>query len=167
MNASQPPAERCPNTGDLFAELLPPPGTPAPPVALQTKPAQPARKRPQRAAPPPGAEPADIRLHELREIGLAKVWLDVANIVGVDRFFEMWKFLSSQEHLLNDSGQVELSLRRFTSYQKYQRNRYLDTLVQAGLTPAQLAQVIRRELGESLTVRQLRRLFDKAKLRGQ
>lgn len=87
-------------------------------------------------------------------------------MIGVENFFAMWKYLSSRPELINDDNQIEIQMRRFASYLKYQRNRYIETLVRSGLRPTEVRQVIRRDLGENLTVRHVQKLCRNARLRG-
>ena len=101
---------------------------------------------------------ADPRLRELAEIGLASHWLAVASIVGYDAFIAIWRLLSEDPALRNDDSQIELCLRPFRSYEKYQRNRYIDTLVMAGLKPSLILDMVRTDLGEQLSHRHIRRL---------
>lgn len=107
----------------------------------------------------------DVRLRELAEIGLSATWLGVAQILGYDAFVAMWRHLSSEPALRNDDDQIELRLRPFRSYERYQRNRYIDTLVAAGLKPSQIHEMVRRELGEELSFRHIDRLAKAARLR--
>lgn len=100
----------------------------------------------------------DIRLRELSEIGLSKIWLDIAAVIGYDQFIAIWKNISSKPELRDDSNQVSLTIRPFRAYERYQRNRYIDTLVAAGLRPSQVHSVVRHDLGENLTVSQITRL---------
>lgn len=153
----------------MFFDLLPPPDPAAEPGVAEGRPGRP--RRPRRGGSYPGASgapdlPADIRLRELEEIGLQRIWLTVAQQIGVDNFFAMWKLLSTRPELINDDNQIEIRLRRFASYQKYQRNRYIETLVRAGMKPSEVRQVIRRDLGENLTDRHVQRLCRNARLRG-
>lgn len=67
--------------------------------------------------------------------------------------------------LRNDDDQIELRLRPFRSYERYQRNRYIETLVAAGFKPAAIHTMIRAELGESLSYRQVKRLASSGRVR--
>lgn len=169
MRKADTPPDRCPRTGDMFFDLLPPPEAAGESTSGEGRPGRPRRARRGGGFPgAPGAPdlPADIRLRELEEIGLQRVWLQVAQQIGIDNFFAMWKLLSARPELINDDNQIEIRLRRFASYQKYQRNRYIETLVRAGLKPFEVRQVIRRDLGENLTDRHVQRLCRNARLRG-
>ena len=107
----------------------------------------------------------DIRLRELAEIGLSSTWLAVSNIVGYEAFVSVWRYLSANPALRNDSGQVELHLRSISAYERYQRNRYIETLVSAGLNPSQIRELVRAELGERLSFRHIHRLTRAARVR--
>lgn len=107
----------------------------------------------------------DPRLAELAEIGLSSIWLNVAAIVGYDGFMAMWRYLDGRPELRDDSNQILLSLRQYRTFEKYQRNRYIETLVASGLNASQVQYLVNRELRESLTNRQCRRLILKAKVR--
>lgn len=100
----------------------------------------------------------DARLRELAEIGLQAHWLAVADIVGYDGFIALWKRLSADPALRNDDNQIEIRLRPFKSYERYQRNRYIDTLVASGLKTRQINELLQVNLGERLSIRQLKRL---------
>lgn len=100
----------------------------------------------------------DPRLRELAEIGLQAHWLAVANVAGYDRFIGLWRLLSADPSLRNDDDQIELRLRPFRSFERYQRNRYIDTLVSAGMRASEIHDLVRKDLGEKLTLRHIKRL---------
>jgi len=108
----------------------------------------------------------DIRLRELAEIGLSSTWLGVARLLGYDAFVAMWRLLSSDPALRNDDDQIELRLRPFRSYERYQRNRYIDTLVAAGMRPSEIHALVHTELGEKLSYRHIKRLAASSRGRG-
>lgn len=101
---------------------------------------------------------ADVRLRELAEIGLSATWLSVAQQLGYDQFVSMWRLLSSDPGLRNDDDQIELRLRPFRAFERYQRNRYIATLVQSGIKPSEIHQMVRQDLGERLSYRHIKRL---------
>ena len=145
----------------LWPELAPPPGTPPSTRGVGGRqggsgPRQGGGGYLNGRTPPEFRK--DIRLRELSEIGLSKIWLDIAAAVGYDQFIGIWKNISSKPELRDDSNQVALTIRPFRAYERYQRNRYIDTLVAAGLRPSQVHEVVRHDLGENLTVSQITRL---------
>jgi hypothetical protein len=101
---------------------------------------------------------ADPRLRELAEIGLQAHWLAVAEIAGYDAFIAAWRRLSADPALRNDDDQIELRLRPFRSFERYQRNRYIDTLVASGMKPSQIHEMLQVDLGERLSYRHIKRL---------
>ena len=115
---------------------------------------------------PPELAAPDLRLRELAEIGLSSTWLAVARLLGYEAFVAMWRLLSSKPELRNDDDQIELRLRPFRSYERYQRNRYIDTLVAAGLKPSEIHAMVHTELGEKLSYRHIKRLAASSRGRG-
>ena len=113
----------------------------------------------------PSELPADARLRELAEIGLSATWLAVAEQLGYDQFVAMWRLLSADAALRNDDNQIELRLRPFRAWERYQRNRYIATLVQAGLRPSEIHAMVEENLGETLSSRHIKRLAARGKAR--
>lgn len=108
---------------------------------------------------------ADPRLRELSEIGLRSHWLALAELAGYDAFVAWWRLVSQDESMRDDSNQVSLQLRPFRAYERYQRNRYIDTLVMAGLKPSLIQAAVANELDEVLTYQQIRRLAQASRQR--
>jgi hypothetical protein len=104
-------------------------------------------------------------LRELAEIGLAPHWLAIAEIAGYEAFLAVWRHLSSLPQLRDDDNQIELRLRPFRSWERYQRNRYIETLVASGMQHRQVHEMLLRDLGERLSYRQVKRLAIEAKAR--
>lgn len=102
-------------------------------------------------------------MRELSEIGLASHWLAIAEIVGYEPFLALWRRLSSDPALRDDDNQIELRLRPFRAFERYQRNRYIETLVATGLQHRQVHEMLVRDLGERLSYRQVKRLAIEAK----
>lgn len=152
------------DTLDLFPDL------PAPPMPPRVGGRQ-GRPRPPRGGGgylngcTPSELRTDIRLRELSEIGLPATWLAVANLLGYDAFVAMWRLLSSDPALRNDDDQIELRLRPFRAYERYQRNRYIDTLVASGLKLSQIHAMVRTELGETISYRHMKRLAAASRVR--
>lgn len=108
---------------------------------------------------------ADPRLREFVEIGLSQTWLAVAYLLGYDQFAAMWRLLSADPALRNDDDQIELRLRPWRAYERYQRNRYIATLVASGLKPSEIHAMVRTELGETLSYRHIKRLAAASRVR--
>lgn len=101
----------------------------------------------------------DAKFRELHDMGLARVWLDVAREIGYDAFMRMWRVLDAAEETHSDSGSMlEIQMRRFSSWRRYQRNRFIESLVDMGLDDAAIRARVTVELGEELSPSHIRRL---------
>jgi hypothetical protein len=118
-------------------------------------------------APPASEAPArDPRIAELIDIGMPELWINVAHLIGYDDFVALWAAWSAEPSLRGRRNAIELRLRTIRSFEKYQRNRYIETLVSAGLKPSQIYTMLQTELGETMSFRHLKRLTNAAKVRG-
>lgn len=102
---------------------------------------------------------ADARLRELEEMGLPAVWLTLAHAIGYDHFMTMWRVLDAAQEMHSDSGSmIELQMRRYGSFKRFQRNRYVETLVDMGLSDTVIKDRLRVELDEELSISHIGRL---------
>lgn len=108
--------------------------------------------------PPPAGDGPDPRLAELRLIGLPHLWLRVAALIGYDAFVTLWRRWSANPALRSYRNLIELRMPLIRVFERYQRNRYIETLVAAGLKPSQIYTMLRTELGENMSFRHLNRL---------
>ena len=108
----------------------------------------------------------DPRLKELREIGLQRVLQDIAAAIGVDNMLKMWRIVDEIAPRLGDSGEIRLQFPRYKSYLRYQRNRYIETLVWLGHNHSTIREMLNKQLGELLSKRQLSRVVKNIKDRG-
>ena len=101
----------------------------------------------------------DAKFRELADMGLSSVWLQVAKEIGYDAFMRMWRVLDAAEETHSDSGSMlEIQLRRFSSWRRYQRNRFIEALVDMGLDDTAIRSRVNLELGEELSPSHIRRL---------
>ena len=107
----------------------------------------------------------DPRIGELIDIGLSQLWIDFAHQVGYDDFVTLWRWWSCDPALRGSRQRIELRLRTVRSFEKYQRNRYIETLVASGLKPSRIYTMLQTQLGEKLSYRHLKRLTTAAKVR--
>lgn len=107
----------------------------------------------------------DPRLGELAAIGLSETWLSVARLIGYDHFVRLWGEWSANLSLRNRHNLIELHLRQYSAFERYQRNRYIETLVAAGLPPREVYQMVSTQLGEKLSRRHVQRLIAPARVR--
>ena len=111
----------------------------------------------------------DPRIQELREIGLGKKWLMIAEEIGFDAFMVMWRILDSDE--LEDNGMSSERIRvwvpAFRRYLKFQRNRFIIFRAsQDDCSAEELRKEIKKQLGESLSVAHIKRIMDKDIIEG-
>ena len=104
----------------------------------------------------------DPRLDELRRMGIPRVWLEIAEIIGVDHYLAMWRHLDRQPEFADRKrGVLQMDLRFYSSYLRFQRNRFIETLDAAGYSPKDIQQALRARLGETVTIRHIYRLVGK------
>lgn len=102
----------------------------------------------------------DPRLDELRQMGLQRVWLDVAEAIGVDALLTLWRILDSdQANRVDDNGRVLVPIRTFSTYLRYQRNRYIETLSSMEIPPHEIRERVQRQLGEKISMTHLYRIL--------
>lgn len=106
-------------------------------------------------APTPAADP---RMAELRAIGLPKMWIDVAEIVGFDAFLRLWRYLDENPTLVVADGGLGLKLRRYASYLRYQRNSYIERLYMRGKSFREIQVIVKKTFRQSVSKRHLYRI---------
>lgn len=106
------------------------------------------------------------KLRELADMGLPQVWLEVAQDLGYETFIRLWRRLDAAVDLLSDNeSMIELQLRRFSSFQRYQRNRFIEALVDLGLGTREIRARVKAELGEELSQGHIGRLVARRRIR--
>lgn len=101
----------------------------------------------------------EARLRELAEMGLPQVWLDVAREIGYDPFMRMWRVLDSAVELRSEADSMILvQMRRYASFQRFQRNRFIESLVDMGFSGGEIRDRVNREIGEQLSLSHIHRL---------
>lgn len=100
----------------------------------------------------------DPRLNELHEMGLQRVWLEVAESIGVDAMLAMWRILSGDPSSIGDDGRILVPIRSYSAYLRYQRNRYIETMTSMGLSPDEIRRRLREQTGEEITNRHILRI---------
>ena len=104
-------------------------------------------------------------------MGLPKVWIRVATEIGYENFLKFWRILDTAAELRevrrsDNESMIEVQLRRYTSYKRYQRNRFIETLHATGLSPAAIQEAVKRQLGEKLDKSHIRKLAKKGRIAG-
>ena len=101
----------------------------------------------------------EAKFRELSDMGLPQVWLEVAHDIGYDAFMLMWRRLDAAVEMRSDTeSMIEVQLRRYSSFQRYQRNRFIESLVDMGLSYREIHARVTKEIGEELSQSHIRRL---------
>lgn len=106
----------------------------------------------------------DVKFRELADMGLPLIWLEVARAIGYDSFIKLWQLLDADYERRDDAGSmIELELRRYRSFRRFQRNRFIEAL--APLMDNEAIQLrVRVELGENLSLHHVRRLANRRRI---
>jgi hypothetical protein len=106
------------------------------------------------------------KIRELEAMGLPGVWIAVAREIGYERFMTMWRILDRSVQMRSESeSMIEVQLRRFSSFQRFQRNRFIESLVAAGYVDRAIRDMVREQLGEKLSLSHISRLAGRRKVR--
>lgn len=103
----------------------------------------------------------DPRIDELRKMGLQKPWIEVAESIGMDAFLKVWRILDSDMTNVGDDGRLLVPLRAYSSYLKFQRNRYIETLTGLGYRPDEIQKMLKKQLCEEISIRHISRIQTK------
>ncbi|WP_267391300.1 hypothetical protein [Snodgrassella sp. B3088] len=103
----------------------------------------------------------DPRLLSLREIGLNATLQKIAATIGVDNFLKMWAILDNDESTHSDSGALNLHIRSFSAWTRYERNRLIKFLAGQGLSNREIAKVVADQFNERLDLSYISRLSRK------
>jgi hypothetical protein len=108
----------------------------------------------------------EAKIRELETMGMPGVWLAVAREVGYDRFMAMWRILDRSVQLRSESeSMIEVQLRRLSSYHRFQRNRFIESLVASGFGDKAIRDMVKAQLGENLSLSHISRLAGRRKVR--
>lgn len=120
----------------------------------------PVRRAKNSAPAAPTARPADVRLAELRALGLNRTLMAMAERIGFEPFMAAWEVLSSSEQVLENGHR--LLVPAYSTYLRYQRNLLIRQLREDGLTPAQIAHEVLVRTGQKITPGWVQRMLEKA-----
>ena len=94
----------------------------------------------------------DPRLNELREMGLPRAWVEVGEAIGVDALMKTWRILDRDQSSHSENGRMLVPMRRYSTFLRYQRNRYIEALNSQGMKPKEIREKINAQLGEQLSI---------------
>lgn len=109
------------------------------------------------------------KIRELSDMGLPAIWIRVAEAIGYDNFLQLWRILDTAAELREirrseNESMIEVQLRRYTSFQRYQRNRWIETLAANGLPNAVIQRAVKQRLGEKLDRSHIRKLAKRGRM---
>jgi hypothetical protein len=114
-----------------------------------------------RAAPQKIAPHRDPRLADLARIGLQGVWLDVAEEVGVDVLLRIWRIIDASNETMINGRRCFVPIIQYRTFLRHQRNQYIRELSKT-LAPKQIRHRVNRQLGESVSMRNIWRIVNGA-----
>lgn len=107
----------------------------------------------------------DPRLDELRQIGLHHTWQKIAEEIGFDNFLKMWRTLDSETQCQDARYGLLINLRRYKSYERYQRNCYILSCVSAGLKKTEISLKTSNAFREKIDKRYILNLVNRYKIK--
>jgi hypothetical protein len=99
----------------------------------------------------------DPRLEELREMGVQRAWLEVAEAIGVDDFLKVWRILDADSTNKTEDGRRLVPMRSYSCFVRFQRNRYIESLYDLGLTTHEIRSRLIQQLGEKVSINHILR----------
>lgn len=102
----------------------------------------------------------DPRIDDLRKMGLPAIFIQAAMVIGVDAFLAFWRIVDGEPSFRTAKG-IEIYLRPYRSFLRYQRNRYIEHLNSVGHTPGQIEQLVKLHLGERISKRNIYHVITK------
>lgn len=99
---------------------------------------------------------SNARIEELREIGLPQWMLELATELGMDAALIVWQRLSdaAREH-----GDNRLHVPAWSTFLRYQRNRFILTLGDQGLPVEDIREQVRTVLCEQISLSHVKRII--------
>lgn len=111
----------------------------------------------------------EARIRELELMGLPAWQLRLCRAIGYDNFLTMWRIVDVEAQggglrLTENESMVEVQMRRFASFRRYQRNRFIETLARCGLTGHDIRATVKAQLGEELSESHISRMVRRARM---
>lgn len=100
----------------------------------------------------------DPRLDDLRRIGLQRVWIDIAEQIGVDAFLVVWRNIDADPACSLDRSSLRVTIRVYRTYLRFQRNRYIEELSRIGLSDDEIHRRLSKQFGETISLRHIKRI---------
>lgn len=98
----------------------------------------------------------DSSLDELHSMGLAPAWIQTARVLGPIQFVEIWRTLDAEA---KRAGDRYIYLPSFRVFLRYQRNRFIVSLADSGLSITRIQLLLYSFLREELSARHIARVL--------
>lgn len=105
------------------------------------------------------ADAADLRIAELRKVGIPSVWIRVAREIGFEAFMAMWRVLMQGGHV---DERCRVVVPNHARYLRYQRNQLIRQLVEDGHGIAEVRAAVKTATGEDISESHIRRAAARA-----
>ncbi|OWY40048.1 hypothetical protein CEK28_04750 [Xenophilus sp. AP218F] len=96
-------------------------------------------------------------------MGMHPTWQRVAAEIGMDAFLAMWRVLDAEEQWQHPKGGLELTLRRYRSYEHHQRDTYIRQLARSGMALPLIRQRLIDAMGVELECGRLKQIISKSR----
>lgn len=94
-------------------------------------------------------------------MGMHHSWQRVAAEIGMDAFLAMWRILDAEKQWHHSKGGMELTLRRYRSYEHHQRDAYIRQLARSGVPVADIRSRLVDALGVTLEAKRIREVIER------
>lgn len=104
-------------------------------------------------------------------MGIQAPWLRIAEAIGPDAFLTVWRIADTEPMFrltggAAERGYLQMRLRPFKAWHRYQRNRYIEALAGSGKSPAEIQEAVRLNLCEKISLRHISTLMNRPRLGG-
>ncbi|HHB12218.1 MAG TPA: hypothetical protein ENK62_03350 [Chromatiales bacterium] len=99
---------------------------------------------------------SDAHLEELCEIGLPRWLIDIAAEIGVDAALSVWRLISAAAR---ERGDNRLHVPAWSTYLRYQRNRFIRSLDEQGYPPDEIHRQVQTVLCERISLAHVKRII--------
>lgn len=113
---------------------------------------------------------ADPRMDELAAMGMPDYWLKVSDYLGFDAFLGMWRILDANRLSIpasksNGANSMAPTLRGYSNYLRFQKNRFVETLAAQGIAPQEIQKRVQTQLCETISIINIKRITQKHKIK--
>jgi hypothetical protein len=92
-------------------------------------------------------------------MGKPIVQLRVADAIGVDAFLAMWRIYDAEPSCGTESDDLNIRMRSYRSYLRFQRNLYIEGLSGTGKSTKSIQKSVHRHLCERISIRHITRII--------